>query len=176
MQRGYSRVETADGSLSNSSTSTSLDTVVIESVKDSTLLSSANSGPDHQKHKERTTFSPIHEDEDDDVITSLNNLSITSNASSKFAFENPKISSLKKTSTNTSKPSLKGSKVSFEQPEHDSDDSFEDRRIHFQQKKSLSATDSRKGILKVYQLFKYLFLHLDYRVIYHYNWKRQKLF
>lgn len=122
-------MDTAEGSLSNSSTSTSLDTVVIESAKDSTLLP-----PTHP----RTTFSPILESEDGDTITSPTK-----------AFESPKISNLKKTAqTAASKPSLKGSKVSFEQPGHESDDSFEDRREHFQQKKSLSATD-RKGILKV---------------------------
>lgn len=153
LQRGYLRVDTGDGSLSNSSTSTSLDTVVIESAKDPNSLLSGTSGasaaPGEQaKPHLRTTFSPIDEAEDDDVITSLNNLSITSNASARFHFENPKVSSLKKTSTNTSKPSLKGSKVSFEQPGNESDDSFEDRRRIFQQKKSLSATD-RKGILKV---------------------------
>lgn len=151
MQRGYLRVDTADGSLSNSSTSTSLDTVVYESGKDPSGQQSgsgtATAGEPAKPHL-RTTFSPIDEAEDDDVITSLNNLSITSNASARFHFENPKVSSLKKTNTNTSKPSLKGSKVSFEQPDNESDDSFEDRRKIFQQKKSLSATD-RKGILKV---------------------------
>lgn len=155
LQRGYLRVDTGDGSLSNSSTSTSLDTVVIESAKDPNSLLSGTSGAgagsgtgEQAKPHLRTTFSPIDEAEDDDVITSLNNLSITSNASARFHFENPKVSSLKKTNTNTSKPSLKGSKVSFEQPGNESDDSFEDRRRIFQQKKSLSATD-RKGILKV---------------------------
>lgn len=143
LQRGYSRVDTADGSLSNSSTSTSLDTVVIESAKDSTLLSG---GTDPTKNT-RAAFSPILETEDQDSISQANNLTITSNSSSLKTFENPLISNLKKSAA-TSKPSLKGSKVSFEQPDNESSDSFEDRRDHFQQKKSLSATD-RKGILKV---------------------------
>lgn len=151
LHRGYSRVETADGSLSNSSTSTSLDTVVIESAKDSTLLSGGTkTAADQSQQNTRVPFSPILETEDTD-ISALNNLSITSNSSTLKTFENPLLSNLKKASaTNISRPSLKGSKVSFEQPDNDSDDSFEDRRGHFQQKKSLSssATD-RKGILKV---------------------------
>lgn len=121
-----------------------MDTVVIESAKDSTLLSPANrAAPDQQKHT-RATFSPILETEDNDTVPPA-----SSNSSTIKTFENPKISNLKKSAaTNTSKPSLKGSKVSFEQPDNESSDSFEDRRDHFQQKKSLSATD-RKGILKV---------------------------
>ena len=151
LQRGYSRVETADGSLSNSSTSTSLDTVVIESAKDSTLLSGGTKTAADQHQNTRVPFSPILETEDADSVSALNNLSITSNSSTLKTFENPLLSNLKKSSaTNTSKPSLKGSKVSFEQPDNDSDDSFEDRRGHFQQKKSLStAVTDRKGILKV---------------------------
>lgn len=149
LQRGYSRVDTADGSLSNSSTSTSLDTVVIESAKDSTLLSGGTKTAADQQQNTRVPFSPILETEDAD-ISALNNLSITSNSSTIKTFENPLLSNLKKSSAAASKPSLKGSKVSFEQPDNESDDSFEDRRGHFQQKKSLSssATD-RKGILKV---------------------------
>lgn len=107
-----------------------MDTVVIESAKDSTLLQPAN----QKSH----TFSPILEADDAETVSTN-------------PFESPKspkISNLQKTATNTSKPSLKGSKVSFEQPGNESDDSFEERREHFQQKKSLSATD-RKGILKV---------------------------
>lgn len=151
MQRGYSRVETADGSLSNSSTSTSLDTVVIESAKDTHLSGGTKTAADQQQNT-RVPFSPILETEDADSVSALNNLSITSNSSTLKTFENPIISNLKKSSaTNISKPSLKGSKVSFEQPDNDSDDSFEDRRGHFQQKKSLSlsASTDRKGILKV---------------------------
>lgn len=150
LQRGYSRVDTAEGSLSNSSTSTSLDTVVIESAKDNILLSGGTKTSADQHQNTRVPFSPILETEDVENVSALNNLSITSNSSTLKTFENPKLSNLKKSSANQSKPSLKGSKVSFEQPDNDSDDSFEDRRGHFQQKKSLSssATD-RKGILKV---------------------------
>ncbi|XP_055319664.1 facilitated trehalose transporter Tret1-like isoform X2 [Sitodiplosis mosellana] len=148
LQRGYSRVETADGSLSNSSTSTSLDTVVVESAKDSTLLSGGTKSGADQQQNTRVPFSPILETEDVESVSALNNLSITSNSSTLKTFENPLLSNLKKSSA-SSKPSLKGSKVSFEQPDIDSDDSFEDRRGHFQQKKSLSTSvTDRKGILK----------------------------
>lgn len=86
---------------------------------------------------QRKAFSPILESDDGDIVTSPPK-----------AFDSPKISNLKKSVTTTvSKPSLKGSKVSFEQPDHDSDESFQHKRDHFQSKKSFSATD-RKGILK----------------------------
>lgn len=131
-----------------------MDTVVIESAKDSTLLSGGNtaSSSDPQKHT-RAVFSPILETEDTDNVSTVNNINLTTSnttTTKKTTFENPKISNLKKGATNTLKPSLKGSKVSFEQPDNESDDGFDDRRLHFQQKKSLSssATD-RKGILKV---------------------------
>lgn len=124
--------------------------MVIESAKDSTLLSGGTKTGADQQQNSRVPFSPILETEDTD-ISALNNLSITSNSSTLKTFENPLLSNLKKASEkNISRPSLKGSKVSFEQPDHDSDDSFEDRRGHFQQKKSLSTSvTDRKGILKV---------------------------
>lgn len=130
-----------------------MDTVVIDSAKDSTLLSGSNtaSSSEPQKHT-RAVFSPILENEDTDNVSTVNNINLTTSntTTKKTTFENPKISNLKKAAAKTSKPSLKGSKVSFEQPDNESDDSFDDRRLHFQQKKSLSssATD-RKGILKV---------------------------
>lgn len=127
--------------------------MVIESAKDSTLLSGGTKTAADQQQNTRVPFSPILETEDADSVSALNNLSITSNSSTIKTFENPLLSNLKKSSAATSKPSLKGSKVSFEQPDNDSDDSFEDRRGHFQQKKSLSysAATDRKGILKVSQ-------------------------
>lgn len=124
-------MDTAEGSLSTSSTSTSLDTVVLESARDNPFLQT----PTNQQRK---AFSPILESDDNDIVTSPPK-----------AFDSPKISNLKKTSaTGAQKPSLKGSKVSFESPGNDTEETFERRRDHFQQKKSLSATD-RKGILKV---------------------------
>lgn len=127
MQRGYSRVETAEGSLSTSSTSTSLDTIAIESANEF--------GPLPPSRQIIRTFSPILEG--DDNAKSLENLK----------------GSLKKYNQSQSKTSLKGSKVSFEQPGNSSDeDSFEDRRVQFQQKKALStAATDHKGILKVWK-------------------------
>lgn len=130
LQHGYSRVETAEGSLSNSSTSTSLDTIVIESAN---VL-----GPLPPSRPLARTFSPILETDDSGTNKSL---------------ESVKASSLKKIDANkASKTSLKGSKVSFEQPGTVSsdEDSFEERREHFQQKKAIStAATDHKGILKV---------------------------
>lgn len=84
------------------------------------------------------TFSPILESDD---------------ASANKSLESVKASSLKRIDpSKTSKTSLKGSKVSFEQPGTVSsdEDSFEDRREHFQQKKAIStAVTDHKGILKV---------------------------
>lgn len=129
LQRGYSRVETAEGSLSNSSTSTSLDTIVIESANEF--------GPLPPSKQLARTFSPILESDDPGTQRSLENIK----------------TSLKKIDpTQVSKTSLKGSKVSFEQPDNLSsdEDSFEERREHFQQKKALStAATDHKGILKV---------------------------
>lgn len=118
-------METAEGSLSTSSTSTSLDTIVIESLNEL--------GPLPPSRQLGRTFSPILET--DDSNRSLDTIK----------------GSLKKIDPKASKTSLKGSKVSFEQPEHSSDDdSFEERREHFQQKKALStAATDHKGILKV---------------------------
>lgn len=122
-------METAEGSLSNSSTSTSLDTIVIESANEF--------GPLPPSKQLARTFSPILESDDPGTQRSLENIK----------------TSLKKIDpTQVSKTSLKGSKVSFEQPDNLSsdEDSFEERREHFQQKKALStAATDHKGILKV---------------------------
>lgn len=151
----------ADGSLSNSSTSTSLDTVVVEREKDT--------APSKQLQR---SFSPILET--DDIITPGRNINIsssTTSSSNKKFVENPRTSSLKGHTKATSKPSLKGSKVSFENPANEStddDSSFEDRRGQFQQKKaySVSATTDRKGILKVKTLFISFFLQKKANKIY----------
>lgn len=112
-------METAEGSLSTSSTSTSLDTVLIENVNELIPL------PRHQRQLQNK-FTPISES---DEVNALN----------------------RSGEIKTSKPSLKSSKVSFEQKDDSSDeDSFEDRRDHFQQRKAKSA--DHKGILKVSDL------------------------
>lgn len=134
-------MDTAEGSLSNSSTSTSLDTVVVDKEKDI--------APSKQLTR---SFSPILESDDQNITGS------NKNSNTKKFSDSPKTSSLKGTVKVGSKPSLKGSKVSFENPANEStdeDSSFEDRRDHFQQKKafSVSATTDRKGILKVKDFF-----------------------
>lgn len=60
MQQGYSRVSTDPGigTLSNSTTSTSLDTVVIDTSTDN-----ISNSPRLQKQKPRTVISPITESE-----------------------------------------------------------------------------------------------------------------
>lgn len=126
--RGYSRV--ADGSLSNSSTSTSLDTVLIENNNELVTI------PRHTQHQ--SSFGPISETEESQPNATKDG--------------SRKTSSLKVIGgeSKASKTSLKSSKVSFEQrdPDYSSDeDSFEDRRHHFQQRKATSV--DHKGILKV---------------------------
>lgn len=62
MQQGYSRVSTDPGgigTLSNSTTSTSLDTVVIDTSTDN-----ISNSPRLQKQKPRTVISPIVESDD----------------------------------------------------------------------------------------------------------------
>lgn len=125
-------METADGSLSNSSTSTSLDTVLIDNNNE--LITIPRHTSTHQN-----TFGPILESEE------------TSSSNQKL-HDTKKASSLKVITgdNKTSKSSLKSSKVSFEQRDRDyssDEDSFEDKRHHFQQRKATSV--DHKGILKV---------------------------
>lgn len=132
-QRGYSRVQTADGSLSNSSTSTSLDTVLIENNNE--LVTIPRNTPPKSPHQ--NTFGPILETEESQPNSTK---------------DGRKTSSLRVVGgeSKASKTSLKSSKVSFEQRDRDyssDEDSFEDRRHHFQQRKATSV--DHKGILKV---------------------------
>lgn len=121
-------MDTAEGSLSNSSTSTSLDTALI----DSTNEARRNTSPP-KSQAPHPSFTPILETEENNQKSG----------------DKLKISSLKSGGdTKTSKSSLKSSKVSFEKADYSSDeDSFEDRRDHFQQRKAKSV--DHKGILKV---------------------------
>lgn len=112
-------MDTAEGSLSTSSTSTSLDTVLIENVNE--LIPIPRNPRQHQNQ-----FTPISEGDETNPLSRSGELK-------------------------PSKIFLKNSKVSFEQKEDSSDeDSFEDRRDQFQQRKAKSA--DHKGILKVRQI------------------------
>lgn len=74
LQQGYSRVNqpNADGTLSNSTTSTSLDTVVIDNVSNSPKL---------QQQKPRANFSPIIEDTSNPFADDIKELAIRSKKS-----------------------------------------------------------------------------------------------
>lgn len=115
-------MDTAEGSLSTSSTSTSLDTVLIENVNE--LIPLPRNPRQHYNQ-----FTPITESDETNPFHRSGEIK-------------------------TSKPSLKSSKVSFERKEDSSDeDSFEDRREQFQQRKAKSA--DHKGILKVKRFWIY---------------------
>jgi hypothetical protein len=106
--------QNADGTLSNSTTSTSLDTVVIDTSTDN-----ISSSP---KQKPKASFSPIHESED---------------ASNLFA-EN-----IKELAIRSKKSNLKGSHISFGEDEAEEADKFDEedfrkKRENFQKTKSRS--------------------------------------
>lgn len=170
LQRGYSRVDTAEGSLSNSSTSTSLDTVLIEANNELLPLPRQHniSAPNSQhspRQPPKKTFSPILESDESSNAPQQQSTAIVKNV-------NEKHSTLRSTDGGSNRGTLKSSKVSFEQPRDQGssdEDSFEDRREHFQKKKAISA--DHKGILKVYKksllfqiaLFNLLFFVIDHQ-------------
>lgn len=128
---GYQRVQAGEGTLSTSTTATSLDTIVID---DNHSEFPAIPPPPFSSHplKPELTFDPILETEDAVPTTPTN-----------WPKQTPSQEHLK-----TSKQSLKGSKVSFASTHDSSDeDSFEDKREKFQQGKTVSV--DRRGILKV---------------------------
>lgn len=149
LQRGYSRVDTAEGSLSASSTSTSLDTVLIEAnnellpyprhnISAPATVQPAAKPSSSPRPPNKHAFSPILESDETLTGTSLPATSLTD-------IVHEKHSTLK---SGGDKGTLRSSKVSFEQTHVSSDeDSFEDRRQQFQKKKAISA--DHKGILKV---------------------------
>ncbi|CAD7078271.1 unnamed protein product [Hermetia illucens] len=127
---GYQRVQAGEGTLSTSTTATSLDTIVID---DNHSEFPAIPPPPFSSHplKPELTFDPILETEDAVPTTPTN-----------WPKQTPSQEHLK-----TSKQSLKGSKVSFASTHDSSDeDSFEDKREKFQQGKTVSV--DRRGILK----------------------------
>lgn len=125
LQQGYSRVNQSagsggDGTLSNSTTSTSLDTVVIDTSTDN-ISNSPKLHPPQQR-----TFSPILEAED------------TTNTGS-----NPFAEDFKELASRAKKSNLKcGGKITFEEEENDrfdeGEEAFKNRREHFQKTKSRS--------------------------------------
>lgn len=124
LQQGYSRVnQNTDGTLSNSTTSTSLDTVVIDTSTDN-----ISSSPRLQQQQQRT-FSPILEDS-----------------------SNPFADDIKELAVRSKKSNLKGSThISFGEDEEESDkfdeDAFRKKREHFQKTKSRS--EHKSIILRV---------------------------
>lgn len=115
LQQGYSRVnQGADGTLSNSTTSTSLDTVVIDTSTDN-----ISNSPKLQKTR---TFSPILESEDT---------------------TNPFADDIKELAARSKKANVKGqTHISFGEDEEEIDkfdeEAFKKRREHFQKTKSRS--------------------------------------
>uniref|UniRef100_A0A182X525 Uncharacterized protein n=1 Tax=Anopheles quadriannulatus TaxID=34691 RepID=A0A182X525_ANOQN len=124
LQYGYQRVNTAEGSLSTSTTATSLDTIVLDtnaedlaSVPPRTL----------QHHQPQRTFSPILETDD----------------------TNPFLEPVEKAK---SKSSLKSSRVSFDQEDDrfdEDENSFRKQREHFQKHKSHSTSEHKSQLIKV---------------------------
>ena len=120
LQQGYSRVnqQGADGTLSNSTTSTSLDTVVIDTSTDN-----ISNSPNLQPQKPRKNFSPILESEDN---------------------SNPFAEDLKELAIRSKKSNQKGiSHISFGEDEAEEVDKFDEeafkkQREHFQKTKSRS--------------------------------------
>ncbi|EAA44045.3 AGAP005563-PA [Anopheles gambiae str. PEST] len=123
LQYGYQRVNTAEGSLSTSTTATSLDTIVLDtnaedlaSVPPRTL----------QHHQPQRTFSPILETDD----------------------TNPFLEPVEKAK---SKSSLKSSRVSFDQEDDrfdEDENSFRKQREHFQKHKSHSTSEHKSQLIK----------------------------
>lgn len=117
LQQGYSRVnpQNTDGTLSNSTTSTSLDTIVIDTSTDN-----ISNSPKLQKQKPGT-FSPILELEDT---------------------TNPFADDIKELAIRSKKSNLKDSRITFGEDEEETDkfdeEAFRKKREHFQKTKSRS--------------------------------------
>jgi hypothetical protein len=125
LHHGYHRVNTADSQLSPSGTSTSLDTILIDTSTDPLTAPQPLTLPSSPQR----TFNPIRESEGTNPFTKDVN---------------------KNDNVKQSKQSLKGSRVSFGQQEEDTfdeddDTNFKKRREHFQKNKS--ASTGHKSIL-----------------------------
>uniref|UniRef100_A0A182Q863 Facilitated trehalose transporter Tret1 n=1 Tax=Anopheles farauti TaxID=69004 RepID=A0A182Q863_9DIPT len=121
LQYGYQRVNTAEGSLSTSTTATSLDTIVLD-----TNAEDLASVPPRGLTQPQRTFSPILETDD----------------------TNPFLETGEKAK---SKSSLKSSRVSFDQEEDrfdEDENSFRKQREHFQKHKSHSTSEHKTQLIK----------------------------
>lgn len=130
LQHGYQRVNTGEGSLSTSTTGTSLDTIVLDTNAED-LVSTPRVGAPR-------AYSPILET--DDTNPFLDTASPTSKATSGNSDYKSK-----------SKASLKGSRVSFDQEEDrfdEGDEGFRKQREHFQKHKSHSTSEHKNQLIK----------------------------
>ncbi|XP_053689254.1 facilitated trehalose transporter Tret1 [Sabethes cyaneus] len=127
LQHGYQRVNTAEGSLSTSTTGTSLDTIVLD-----TNAEDLNSTP--RVGGVTRTFSPIQE-ADDSTNPFLDPLTSRSPAGE---------------SKTKSKSSLKSSRVSFDEEDRfdEGDEGFRKQREHFQKHKSHSTSEHKNQLIK----------------------------
>ncbi|XP_065087392.1 facilitated trehalose transporter Tret1 isoform X2 [Ochlerotatus camptorhynchus] len=126
LQYGYQRVNTGEGSLSTSTTGTSLDTIVLD-----TNAEDLNSTP---RVGAQRTFSPILETDDTNPFLDPPVQKSSTTAESKAK----------------SKSSLKGSRVSFDQEDRfdESDEGFRKQREHFQKNKSHSTSEHKNQLIK----------------------------
>ncbi|XP_038120020.1 facilitated trehalose transporter Tret1 isoform X1 [Culex quinquefasciatus] len=133
LQYGYQRVNTAEGSMSTSTTGTSLDTIVLDTNADDLT------GTPSSRIGAQRTFSPILETDDTNPFLDPP----TSKASSQGG-------GLDNASKAKSKSSLKGSRVSFDQEDQfdASDEGFRKQREHFQKHKSHSTSEHKNQLIK----------------------------
>ncbi|XP_029722410.1 facilitated trehalose transporter Tret1 isoform X1 [Aedes albopictus] len=129
LQYGYQRVNTGEGSLSTSTTGTSLDTIVLDTNAED-LTSTPRVGA-------QRTFSPILETDDTNPFL---------DPPPPGQKSPPSVSDAKA----KSKSSLKGSRVSFDQEDRfdETDEGFRKQREHFQKHKSHSTSEHKNQLIK----------------------------
>lgn len=129
LQYGYQRVNTGEGSLSTSTTGTSLDTIVLD-----TNAEDLNSTP---RVGAQRTFSPILETDDTNPFL---------DPPPPGQKSPPAVGEAKA----KSKSSLKGSRVSFDQEDRfdETDEGFRKQREHFQKHKSHSTSEHKNQLIK----------------------------
>lgn len=131
LQYGYQRVNTGEGSLSTSTTGTSLDTIVLD-----TNAEDLNSTP---RVAAQRTFSPILETDDTNPFLDPPPPGQKSPPAVTAADAKAR-----------SKSSLKGSRVSFDQEDRfdETDEGFRKQREHFQKHKSYSTSEHKNQLIK----------------------------